>query len=507
MTVLIAGGSGLVGRCLIELFDKLDINYISTYNTRPCKNGYKIDFTNQSVVDTFMAEHNVTSCINCIVERQTETCEMNWPLSKKINIDMVDILARACKKNKAYLIHISTDYVFDGSSPPYDETKEPNPLNNYGISKLIAEARVKAHLDFYTIIRVPVLYCDNSENLEENAVTLIGRKVINSIEKYYEDDYSIRRPVYIPDFCQFIASFIQKPKSGIFHFYNPYDHTTKYNTAKEIAEYLGQPHTHIQPADVSKCNLANRPYDTQLIDNKYNISDFHITPLKEGLQKCFAKLYHPHLNNKGTMNKLFLLFDLDGTIVDTDKIHYESYRKSLADYGFTLTWFTFEHYINNDSIGEMLQSLEVPEDIWPSIYKKKYEYFLTTDTVPFIEGAEKLLTHCIDNNINFAVVTNTSREIVDFLSSKLPLLAKIKNWVVRGDYTHAKPNPECYNYAYDKFYKGEQYIVGFENTLNGYNAIKHITKCIYFVTNRYSCNYHTINKEDIFLCKDLTTLL
>ena len=203
MKVLVAGGSGLVGRCLIEVLEKHKIDYVSTYNSRPIKNGHKVNFDDEGELSKFMDLTTPDVCVNCIVQRQTDVCEKNWNETKQINIELVDKLSRVCQAKNIHLIHISTDYVFDGKRQPHRPDTQTNPLQNYGISKLISEQRVIANMSAYTIIRVPVLYCDKIENLEENAVTLIGKKVLNQIEKTSEDDYSIRRPVYIPDFCMF----------------------------------------------------------------------------------------------------------------------------------------------------------------------------------------------------------------------------------------------------------------------------------------------------------------
>jgi dTDP-4-dehydrorhamnose reductase len=168
MKVLIAGVSGLLGRSLSDLFDSEGVDYTSTHNTRPFKNSYLVSYDSENELNAFFEKEKPTVCVNCIVQRLTDVCELNWPAIKKVNVDIADRLARICKKNGVLLVHISTDYVFDGFAPPYSPESESNPLQNYGISKLIAEKRVLASGCPAMIIRVPVLYCDTIENLEEN---------------------------------------------------------------------------------------------------------------------------------------------------------------------------------------------------------------------------------------------------------------------------------------------------------------------------------------------------
>ena len=89
----------------------------------------------------------------------------------------------------------------------------------------------------------------------------------------------------------------------------------------------------------------------------------------------------------------------------------------------------------------------------------------------------------------------------------LPLLRKIKKWVCREDYVNAKPSSDCYQVALDKFYKNEKYRIGFENTMNGFNALENMVDCVYFITTTVSSNYNKIKKEDIYLINDFKHFL
>ena len=497
MKVLVAGGSGLVGRCMIELLKQNGVDYVGTYNSRPIEKGYKINFENETEILNLLDDTLPNVVVNCIVQRQTDICEKNWNETKAINIEIVDKLSRVCNTKGIHFIHISTDYVFDGKKQPHYPDTETNPLQNYGISKLISEKRVIANTKSYTIIRVPVLYCDNIENLEENAVTLIGKKVLNQIQKTSEDNYSIRRPVYIPNLCAFIYGKIQSKDNGIYHFYNPNDAMTKYEIAKSIAVFLGKSHSHIGPAG-TLVNMANRPYDTELKDNSYNINDYEFLPLSVGIEKCFLKFKHPAPFN----SNCFLMLDLDGTLIDTDRVHFEAYKTSLEEYNINLEWSLFENTINNSSIDNMFTKLGIPESDFDRVKEMKYSNLLKQTTIPPIPGAEKFVEACIKNGVNIVVVTNTSRKVVEHFKNCSIFLSKISNWVCREDYSKSKPNNECYSVAISKYYKNEEYKIGFENTLNGFNAIKDCVDCVYFITDISNNNYNRIQKEDCYLIKD-----
>ena len=267
MKVLVAGASGLVGRDLTTLLTETNIEWIGTYNSNPFHNSYKVNFLDIEEFDTFISKHKPTICVNCIAERNVDLCETNWNYTKQVNIKITENIATICNKYNIHLIHISTDYVFDGKLPPFTPDSITNPLQNYGISKLIAEKRVQTHCKGSCIIRVPVLYTDNTVRLDETAIGLIGKKVLNRLEVFTEDNLNIRRPLYIPDFCKFIYDNIINTKSGIYHFYNRHDKYTKYEISQVITKYLEKT-SNINP--VIPILNSERPYDTQFIDKQYN---------------------------------------------------------------------------------------------------------------------------------------------------------------------------------------------------------------------------------------------
>ena len=212
MKVLLCGGSGLVGRVIIKIFnERNEGSIIGTYNTKKYSNCIKLNFMDTNKLEKKISEINPDICISNIAERQNETCEKEWNKIKKVNIDIPYNLSVICKKLNIFLVHISTDYVYDGLNPPFNPKTNTNPLQNYGISKLIAEKRIISTFNDekkYLILRVPVLYSDSLLSLKESAVPLIIKKVMNKVETFYEDNYSIRRPVFIEDFANFIINTI-----------------------------------------------------------------------------------------------------------------------------------------------------------------------------------------------------------------------------------------------------------------------------------------------------------
>lgn len=494
--ILVCGASGLVGSEFCRLLEEDGINYIGTYNTRKIDkpNMFKIDFSNVERLENFLIYHGITCCVFCVVERMTDICETNWEHTKKTNIDLVDIVSYACNLFNIKFIHLSTDYVFDGSTQPNLPEDRKNPLQNYGISKLMSELRVIKNCNDYCIIRTPVLYSNSP--IHENAVCLLGKHSMDLRDKIHkEDHYSIRRPLYVIDLCFFIKECIYAPRSGIYHFYNPHHTFTKYEISNFIGKYLDLSTDKIVPVDKSE-GYAPRPFDTQLIDPKLSITNYTFHSFQYTIETCFSKFKHPKINSPTSQKSdFFICLDLDDTILDSNQAHYNAYKNVFKrhDKPF-LNMNEWNDKILNGNIDTYLSQFS---DIEMDIIKSEKRIELEKETIQFTKNSEHFLQWLMDNDMNFCIVTNTNEKTAELFKSKLPLLKKIKQWIYRDNYTCPKPNPECYHLAKQKYYKNEPYIIGFEDSLVGYTALKSITSLIYIYKNE-----ELFKKKDCYLFDD-----
>lgn len=475
MKVLVCG-CGLLGR---EICDKLynnNINFIATYynNKIDKENYYKF---NINTIDDIIQLEKPTIIINCIVNRIVDDCENNWNDIKTTNIEIANFLS----KYKIKIIHISTDYVFDGTNSPYYDNSITNPINNYGISKLISELRVINNTDNYLIIRVPVLFTDTYKKLNENAVTDIGKKIMDlTNKKLIEDDICIRRPVYIPIFVDFIYDSIINNFNGIYHFYNPIDKTTKFKIALKIKSILCKNHILINP----NYEINNRPLDTELKDSKYNINKYYQNyNFDDLLQLCFKKFYHNY-----NLYNCFILIDLDGTIINSETQHYECYNELI---GLSKEEFEIKNQHNDFNYDT---NIKTKKDL---LFKTKIKQ------IKLMDGAFEFLTYILDNNINYCIVTNTNSENVELYKKHIPILNTFTNWISKNDYINKKPSSDCYQLAIEKFYKNEQFIIGIENTVAGYKALKNVTDIIYIQLNN---NKYLFKDYDVFLINNLNLI-
>jgi dTDP-4-dehydrorhamnose reductase len=503
--ILVCGASGLLGKELCQYFDNNNIEYIGTYNKNKINkpNMWFVDFSNIKELELFLIKHKIHYCIFCIVERLLDTCENNWNKIKHTNIDLVHVTSYICNKLDIKFIHFSTDYIFDGSNQPNLPDSNKNPLQNYGISKLISEYRVIQNCKKYCIIRTPVLYSPLSK-IHDNAVCLIGKNIMDlrKNKTFIEDNYCIRRPLYISDLCPFIYNCVKNNFFGIYHFYNPYNKFTKYEVCKIIGNILDIESNNIIPNNLSSEGIAPRPYDTQLIDIKISIYDYNFHNFNDTIDKCFSKFKHPQINVVN-INDLFILLDLDGTLIETNLAHYNAYNKTFSKYNLKfLDLNEWNNYVMYGNIDDFLKTFFKEDINMISKIKQDKIELLKNEEITFTKNCSLFLEYLIDNNFNFCVVTNTNENTVKVFMDKLPLLKKINKWIYKENYNLSKPNKECYELAKSKFYKNEKYIIGIEDSSVGYNSLKQVTDIV-FIYN----NYKIFKTNDCFVFNDFSDLL
>lgn len=169
--VLITGASGLLGRAILKEFSNFDgWEALGLAFSRAQGGLRKVDLKNKDEVNYVIQEFQPNVVIHAAAERRPDIVEKNEEESTKLNVTATRIIAEASAKSNAFFLYISTDYVFDGCSPPYKPNDKPNPLNKYGQSKLDGENVTLEFLPNCGVLRVPILY-GPVEYLHESAVT------------------------------------------------------------------------------------------------------------------------------------------------------------------------------------------------------------------------------------------------------------------------------------------------------------------------------------------------
>ena len=216
MVVLVTGAAGQLGQSL--QFIAPDVNYKFIF-----ANSTDLDITNQEKVNAFFNVNTIDFCINAAAYTAVDKAEIDIKKAIQINVVGSKNLAIACKNHNVKLIHISTDFVFDGNSDiPYLETDTTNPLGIYGQTKLDGEKAVSENLEEYFIIRTSWVYSQFGNNFMKTMLRLASERDSLSIVSD-----QIGSPTNAVDLAKAIMQIIAKtqilePKSqyGIYNFSN-----------------------------------------------------------------------------------------------------------------------------------------------------------------------------------------------------------------------------------------------------------------------------------------------
>ncbi len=195
MKLLITGASGLYGSKLAQLATGKHHQVYSLDNQNPATFGVPIqaDITNKPQIESIFKEINPEAVIHAATLTDVDKCEQNRELAWKINVDGTTNIAQAAKANNAFVLYISTDYVFDGDKGNYIETDLPSPINFYGYTKLKAEEQIKKILNEYCIARTSVIYGFNPGSRQNQL-----RPLANKQTKKQRTNQSIHRPMELP---------------------------------------------------------------------------------------------------------------------------------------------------------------------------------------------------------------------------------------------------------------------------------------------------------------------
>ncbi|MFD2588031.1 dTDP-4-dehydrorhamnose reductase [Croceitalea marina] len=281
-SVLVTGGNGQLGRCIKDVVQSSkELNFIFTDKN-------KLDITKEEDVKAFFENNSISYCINCAAYTAVDKAETDKDAAEALNIHGVENLANVCKKHKAILIHISTDFVFDGKqTKPYTEADETKPLNVYGETKLKGEKVVAEVLEDYFIIRTSWLYSEYGNNFFKTMLRLASEK--NEVRVVSDQ---MGTPTYARDLARAVIVIIEKKKTafGLYHYSNE-GITSWFDFAITIFDYSNIK-TKILPVKAKDfMTSANRPLYSVIDKTKIkDILGIAIPHWKESLKKCLINL-------------------------------------------------------------------------------------------------------------------------------------------------------------------------------------------------------------------------
>ncbi len=249
----------------------------------------ELDITDKEKVDIFFAENKPVACINAAAYTAVDKAETDRELSMKINADAVGILAENCNKYGTRFIHISTDYVFDGTAAqPYSEDYPVNPVNYYGLTKLKGEEHAIANNPSSIIIRTSWVYSFFGNNFVKTMLRLMKeRDALNVVSDQYGS------PTYAADLAETIMNIVvsSNAPAGIYNYSNE-GNISWFDFAKEIRNIAGLTCI-INPVDTAGYPTPAKRPAYSVLDKHKIISTFDINtiPWEISLRKCIDLLH------------------------------------------------------------------------------------------------------------------------------------------------------------------------------------------------------------------------
>lgn len=275
-TILVTGSNGLLGQ---KLTDKLrgskSYQLIATSvgaDRYPTPEGYtyeSLDITNQQAVEAIIAKYRPDAVINTAAMTNVDACESAKEACVALNVTAVEYLLEACKKQGSYLVHLSTDFIFDGEKgTPYLETDEPNPLSFYGQSKWDAE-KVLIGSDYtnWSILRTIIVY-GICAGMSRTNIVLWAKSALEKGSPMNVVDDQFRQPTLAEDLADCCILAVEKQAKGIFNASGK-DYMSILELVYRVADFWKLDKSVVTPSTSQNLNqAAKRPPRTGFILDK-----------------------------------------------------------------------------------------------------------------------------------------------------------------------------------------------------------------------------------------------
>lgn len=279
--ILIIGSNGMLGQRLTEFYSakkKVELMTGSAEDESffPEISYEKVDLTDKKQVKKLINNFYPDIIINAAAYTNVDKSEIDKELAWAINVSGVEYIAKYASSIDAKVIHISTDYVFDGKAGPYDENCKPNPVGYYGRSKLAGENALKCGNCEFTILRTNVLYGPAKNGRPDFVKWVVSSLREKQNIRIVTDQ--INNPTYIDDLVQAISKVVEYNKPGIYNIGGP-EFLSRYDFTLRIADYFELDKTLITPITTAELKqTAKRPLKSGLIILKAE-TEFGYKPL------------------------------------------------------------------------------------------------------------------------------------------------------------------------------------------------------------------------------------
>ena len=257
MRILVTGAAGQVGARVVEALDGPQHEVLGA--TRDA-----LDLADREQVEQFVAEFAPDAVVNTAAMTNVDACERDPERAFAVNALGVRHLAVATARRNAHLVHVSTDYVFDGEATrPYDEWDAVHPLSEYGRSKLGGEQEVERHAASWATVRTSWVFGRRGTDLVSWAFGAFDRGELDGV---LADQVSV--PTYAPDLAVLLARFAVERRVGLFHATSGSEAVTRHELIVTALRARGVDPSHVAALDAADLDRPAARPPMSALDNR-----------------------------------------------------------------------------------------------------------------------------------------------------------------------------------------------------------------------------------------------
>ncbi|MFV1974638.1 MAG: dTDP-4-dehydrorhamnose reductase, partial [Candidatus Scalindua sp.] len=284
MKILITGSNGMLGTDFVDLLKNRKASLGPNLEFIEASHEV-LDITREDTVSGFISTHTPDIIVNCAAFTNVDKCETESEAAVKVNSSGPKYLATAANECGARLIHISTDFVFDGNSNrSYTEEDQTNPLSEYGRTKLEGERNIQSHCNSYLIVRTSWLFGHNGINFAAKMLELAEHN--NELSIVTDETGS---PTYTPDLAVALWTLIKQEGKGVINVAN-HGSCSRYEWAAYIFKTMDY-QIKINPIKSSQYKRpAKVPLNSTLNCQKFTtITGMRMRPWQEAVESYLKK--------------------------------------------------------------------------------------------------------------------------------------------------------------------------------------------------------------------------
>lgn len=278
--ILLTGATGLLGYNLLNLLVEKGYKIIATYHRAPLETEVSdvkrinVDLENEQEIVSAVKNTRPDAIIHTAAYTDVDGCEINREKAFRVNYLATKAIAHSAGKISAFVIYVSTDYVFDGEKGMYRESDIPNPVNYYGLTKLLGEITISSTLpESSLVMRTSGLYGYSPTGKKNFGVNALEKLVKSEEVHAFHDQYL--SPTYAYFLAEEIIKALENKTTGIMHLAG--ERLSRYDFATALAKVLKVNEALVKPISIHDAKLiAKRPRDSSLDTSRAKAEGFNL---------------------------------------------------------------------------------------------------------------------------------------------------------------------------------------------------------------------------------------